>query len=236
MKTIIFDIETVPQDYDSFDDAQKYYLNKFADSKEEKEKVRDQMALWAPTNRIVAIGMLSVESEKGVIYFSADAKALADKQSYGIEEWEDNDIKYWAGSEKEILEKFWNAISHANKFVTFNGRGFDCPVLMLRSAMLQVKPSKNLMPYRYSSDQHIDLLEQLTFYSATRKFNLDFYCKAFGIESPKAGGVTGHDVAPLYKAGEYEKIARYCAGDLSATRELYLRWRDYVSFGTGGRG
>jgi len=143
---------------------------------------------------------------------------------------EENGIKYWAGDEKEILEKFWKAISHANRFVTFNGRGFDCPVLMLRSAMLKVKPSNNLMPYRYSTDQHIDLLEQLTFYSATRKFNLDFYCKSFGIESPKAGGVTGHDVAPLYKAGEYEKIARYCAGDLSATRELYLRWRDFISF------
>ena len=26
---------------------------------------------------------------------------------------------------------------------------------------------------------------------AARKFNLDFYCKSFGIESPKSHGVTG---------------------------------------------
>ena len=223
MKTVIFDIETVPQDFDSFDETQRKYLLKFAEDEEGEKKVKNQMALWAPTNKIVAIGMMSVESEKGAVYYVSEEGETA--------EFNENNIKYWAGDEKEILEKFWSAIAHANKFVTFNGRGFDCPVLMLRSAMLRVKPSKNLMPYRYGVDQHVDLLEQLTFYSAARKFNLDFYCKAFGIKSPKAGGVTGHDVAPLFEAGEYEKIARYCAGDLSATRELYIRWRDYVSFG-----
>ena len=35
-----------------------------------------------------------------------------------------------------------------------------------------------------------DLLDQLTFYGASRRFSLDFYCRAFGIPSPKAGGVT----------------------------------------------
>lgn len=220
MKTIIFDIETIPQDFESLDEAQKYYLLKTSETEEEKEKTKDQMALWAPTNRIVAIGMLCVETGKGAMYYQ-------DKEK---KEFEENDIKYWSGDEKEILEKFWAAIAHANKFVTFNGRGFDCPVLMLRSAMLKVKPSKNLMPYRYSADQHIDLLEQLTFYNSVRKFNLDFYCKAFGIQSPKSSGVTGHDVAPMFKDEKFIEIAKYCAGDLQATRELYLRWQDFIKF------
>ncbi len=220
MKTIIFDIETIPQDFESLDEAQKYYLLKTSETEEEKEKTKDQMALWAPTNRIVAIGMLCVETGKGAMYYQ-------DKEK---KEFEENDIKYWSGDEKEILEKFWAAIAHANKFVTFNGRGFDCPVLMLRSAMLKVKPSKNLMPYRYSADQHIDLLEQLTFYNSVRKFNLDFYCKAFGIKSPKSSGVTGHDVAPMFKDEKFTEIAKYCAGDLQATRELYLRWQDFIKF------
>ncbi len=220
MKTIIFDIETIPQDFDSLDDAQKYYLLKTAETEEEKAKIKDQMALWAPTNEIVAIGMLCVETGKGAMYFQ-------DKEK---KEFEENGIRYWSGNEKEILEKFWVAIAHANKFVTFNGRGFDCPVLMLRSAMLKVKPSKNLMPYRYSSDQHIDLLEQLTFYNSVRKFNLDFFCKSFGIPSPKSFGVTGHDVAPLFKENKFEQIARYCAGDLEATKELYLRWQEFIKF------
>lgn len=222
MNTIIFDIETIPQDFQSFDEAQKHYLLKTAETKEEKAKTKDQLALWAPTNKIVAIGMLSVESGKGAVYF--------DDNGGGAEDFEENNIKYLAGDERQVLEKFWKAIAHANKFVTFNGRGFDCPVLMLRSAMLKVKPSKNLMTYRYSADQHIDLLEQLTFYGAVRKFNLDFYCKAFGIDSPKSSGVTGHDVAPMFKQSKFVEIARYCAGDLSATKELYLRWLEYLRF------
>jgi len=221
MNTIIFDIETIPVDFDSLDAVQQEYLLKFSESEEEIEKTKEQLALWAPTNRIVAIGMLSVELEKGAVYYQIQEKQADD--------FEEDGIKYVSGSEKEILEKFWKAISTANKFVTFNGRGFDCPVLMMRSAIHQIKPTKNLLPNRYYTDQHIDLLDQLQFYGATRKFNLDFYCKTFGIESPKAGGVTGHDVKPLFEAGEYEKIARYCAGDLFATRELYLRWRDYLN-------
>lgn len=220
MNTIIFDIETIPVDFDLLDEAVQKYLLKFAETKEEEKKAKEQMALWAPTNKIITIGLLSVETEKGAVYFQANGKE--------VEPFEEKGIKYWAGEEKEILEKFWKAISHANKYVTFNGRGFDCPVLMLRSAMLKVKPTRNLMPYRYSAEEHIDLLEQLTFYNASRKFNLDVYCKAFGIKSPKSSGITGHDVKPLFEAGEHEKIARYCVGDLFATRELYLRWKEYI--------
>lgn len=222
MKTVVFDIETVPVSFDNLDDVQKEYLTKFAETDEEIERVKDQMALWAPTNEIVAIGMLSVENKKGAVYYQSGKK--------NIEDFEESDIKYSCGTEKEVLEKFWRAISYANKFVTFNGRGFDCPVLLMRSAIKKVKPSKNLMPYRYNTDFHVDLLEQMTFYNAYRKFNLDFYCKAFGIKSPKSGGVTGHDVKTLFQSGEYKKIAKYCAGDLWATRELYLRWYNFMSF------
>lgn len=222
MNTIIFDIETIPQDFDKLDESVQKYLLKSAESEEEKQVTKDQMALWPSTNEIVAIGLLVAETEKGGMYFQSRGKEIGD--------FEEGGIKYSAGSEKEILEKFWQAIAHADKFVTFNGRGFDCPVLMLRSAMLKVKPSKNLMPPRFSANFHVDLLEQLTFYGATRKFNLDSYCKAFGIESPKSHGISGLDVFPMFKANKYEEIARYCAGDLWATRELYLRWKEYMKF------
>lgn len=220
MNTIIFDIETIPQNFDALDEASRKYLLKEAETDEEIQKTKDQMALWGPTNEIVAIGMLAVETQKGAVYFQS--------RGTSFEPFEEEGIKYWAGSEPEILEKFWQAVAHAAKFVTFNGRGFDCPVLMVRSAILKVKPAKNLMPYRYSAEQHVDLLEQLTFYNAVRKFNLDMYCKAFGIASPKSHGITGLSIKPLFEAGEYLKIARYCAGDLTATRELYLRWVEYL--------
>jgi hypothetical protein len=90
------------------------------------------------------------------------------------------------------------------------------------------------MSNRYLESQrygavHIDLLDQLTFYgSVRRRGSLHLWCRAFGIGSPKEGGVSGDDVTPLYRAGRIKDIARYNAGDLSATAALYEAWRKYL--------
>ena len=86
------------------------------------------------------------------------------------------------------------------------------------------------MPYRYASNEHCDLMEQFTFYGAVRKFNLDFYCKAFGIKSPKSSGITGLDLGPLHNEHRYREIAEYCIGDVRATAELYHRWQANLAF------
>src|SRR5204863_7399385 len=91
----------------------------------------------------------------------------------------DGKVEFSSGGESYVRTSFWEAISHYDQFVTFNGRSFDCPFIALRSAILGISATRNLMPYRYDSKEHFDLLEQLTFYGATKKFNLDFYCKAF---------------------------------------------------------
>ena len=54
-------------------------------------------------------------------------------------------------------------------------------------------------------------------------------CKAFGIENPKGEGVHGDDVSRLYDEGEFNKIADYVARDATATTELYLIWKNYMS-------
>ena len=126
-----------------------------------------------------------------------------------------------------MLGEFWKVIPSYEEYITFNGRGFDCPFLMLRSGILGVKVSRNLMLNRYDR-QHCDLLEQLTFYGATRRFSLDFYCKSFGIESPKSKGITGLDMRELYDANKFRAIAEYCFGDVTATAELYRRWKEYI--------
>jgi len=75
----------------------------------------------------------------------------------------------------------------------------------------------------------------LTFYGvsgregAGRRFNLDFYCKAFGIESPKSHGVTGTDIGSLMAAGRYREIAEYCLRDVRATVLLYHIWKSRLS-------
>jgi 3'-5' exonuclease len=100
---------------------------------------------------------------------------------------------------------------------------------MARSALLGVKPTRNLMGNRYAVGDHCDLLDQLTFYGALRKFSLDFYCKTFGIKSPKESGVTGLDMGRLFGEKKYRDIAEYCLGDVKATAELYRKWAEYLA-------
>ena len=110
------------------------------------------------------------------------------------------------------------------------------PFLYLRSALLNVPISKkNWLGYRYAVEPHCDLAEQFTFYSvggqggAARRFNLDFYCKAFGIESPKSHGVTGMDVSALMAEQKFREIADYCLRDVRATVELHKIWKERLA-------
>jgi predicted PolB exonuclease-like 3'-5' exonuclease len=138
--------------------------------------------------------------------------------------------------EKEMLEKFWQGVKNYKEFVSFNGRQFDVPFLIIRSAINKIRPSLNLMSNRYLKFQnygikHIDLQDQLAFYGAVRrKGNLHLYCNAFGIRSPKSEGVSGDDVGRLFKNREYRQIAEYNSWDLIATAELYERWEKYIKF------
>ena len=87
------------------------------------------------------------------------------------------------------------------------------------------------MPYRYSFNEHVDLQDQLTFYDAMRrKFSLHMWCQTFRIKSPKAEGMTGLQVKDYYKDGRYFEIAKYCMGDVVATKELYRYWERYLKF------
>jgi hypothetical protein len=56
------------------------------------------------------------------------------------------------------------------------------------------------------------------------------WCRAFGIKSPKEGGITGYEVKDLFKAGRDIDIAKYCVGDLRATKELLTYWENYIRF------
>lgn len=219
MSKIVFDIETIGQ-FNSLDEDVQEYILKYDEDEKKKTETKKKAALWPFTGQIVALAMLDSESDKGKVYFQAPNQ---EQDSFS-----ENGTDFFICSEKEILENFWRDIKKCHQFITFNGRGFDCPYLMLRSAVLKVKPTKNLMPHRYSDNLHIDLLDQLTFYGAFRKFSLDFYCRSFGIESPKKGGISGEKVGQYFEEGKYKEIASYCMADVVATKELYQRWIDYI--------
>jgi hypothetical protein len=222
MARVVLDIETLAFPLTSFDAAQQEYLLRFATTDAERAETIQKLNLYPLTAQIIAIGMLNPDTGRGKILYQADVP--------GEEMSKDGTIQFTAADEKEIVSRFWDDIAHYEQFITFNGRGFDCPFLMIRSSLLGVRPSRNLMPYRYDPAIHCDLLEQLTYYGATRKFNLDFYCKAYGIESPKSHGVTGLDLARLWEEKRFSEVAQYCLGDVVATAELFRRWERYLNF------
>jgi 3'-5' exonuclease len=236
MAKLVFDIETSALPVESLDDVQQEYLFRDVErlaEEEAREKRRTEitqlLSLWPFTSQVVCVAMLNVESCRGQVLFVAD-------------DFEENAVEAGAVEfvpcmdEAELLTAFWDVARHYDSIITFNGRTFDVPFIYLRSALLNVPITrKDWLGYRYQMDPHCDLLDQLTFYNvsgrdgAARRFNLDFYCKAFGIESPKSHGVTGMDVKNLLAAGRYREIAEYCLRDVQATVALYRIWQERLS-------
>jgi len=222
MTRIVFDIETLGFALDTFDSVQQEYLLKFADTDEKREEAIQKLNLYPTTAQVIALAMLNPDTGAGKVFYQNDQQ-----ETFFLD---DGKIEFRSCGEKELLTHFWDNINRYEQFITFNGRSFDCPFLMLRSAMLGIKPTRNLMPYRYDASVHCDLLEQFTFYGATKKFNLDFYCKAFGIRSPKSDGITGLDLGDLFRERRFKDIATYCLGDVIAIAELFRRWDAYLNF------
>ncbi len=222
MSRVILDIETVGKDFETLEKAIQEYLLRYAETDVAKEEVKDSLSFYPLTAEIVAVGLLDADTQKGFVFFQNAGDTMLP--------FEEDSIRYEVGTEQEILKKFWNLIKDYNQFITFNGRGFDCPFILIRSAVHKIKPKKELMPNRYS-DAHIDLLDQLTFFGASRRrFSLDMWCRTFGIKSPKEDGITGYEVKDLFKARKYYDIAKYCVGDLRATGELLKYWENYIRF------
>jgi len=228
MRRIVFDIETCAYPFKSLSESQQEYLLRYAEKETDpgkKQKQTDQAirytSLYPLTAKCVAIGIYDIDKNKSFVYY----------ESKEPEEWssEDEQVHYKGLTEPEMLKSFWKIVKVTDQIVTFNGRNFDIPFLMMRSAMLKIKPSKNLVGRRYDKKSHIDLLEQFTFYGLTRKFNLDFYCNAFGIKSPKTDEASGMEVKNLYEAGRLRDIATYCSRDIYATYQLYKIWEEYLN-------
>jgi DNA polymerase elongation subunit (family B) len=235
MAKLVFDIETTALPIELFDESQQEYLfrecGKIAEEEArnaKRKEIAQQCSLWPFTSQVVCVAMLNAETSRGQVLFTADDYEEVD---------EAGPVEFMACiDELELLTAFWDVARHYDQIVTFNGRGFDVPFLYLRSALLNVPISrKDWLGYRYQTEPHCDLAEQLTFYGvsgrdgAARRFNLDFYCKAFGIDSPKSHGVTGRDVGDLLAAGRHRDVAEYCLRDVRATVQLHQLWKERLA-------
>lgn len=236
MAILVFDIETTALPRDTFDEVQWEFLLRDA-ARQPTDEAREarraelegQLSLYPLTAQVACIAMLNAETGRGQVLFTA-----ADFED-GVAE--DGPVEFVACvDEAELLTAFWDVARHYEHIATFNGRGFDVPFLYLRSAVLNVPITrKEWLGYRYTTEPHCDLAEQLTFYGvsgrdgAARRFNLDFYCKAFGLDSPKSHGVTGMDVTRLLAEGRAREVAEYCLRDVQATVALYKIWRERLA-------
>ena len=233
---LVLDIETIGEDFDSFDKATKESITRWikrdSDSEDEYkialEDLKNGLGFSPLTGEIVAIGLLDYHKNEGGVYYQAPGQKNKETKEDGI--------SFKQMTEEEMLRKFWELAELYQVFITFNGRAFDIPFLVTRSAIKGIRPTKDLMRGRYLYQNnpdalHIDLAEQLSFYGATRrKGSLHLWSRAFGIPSPKSGGIMGDDVGPLFKKKKFLEIAKYNVGDIRATRLLYEKWEKYLAF------
>lgn len=142
-------------------------------------------------------------------------------RSGGDAEWE----------EQRLLAKFWQYFTEfAPRVVTWNGKGFDLPVLRARAMMYGISAQSwyqrgtkwdNYMQ-RFAPDWHCDLMEQLSDYRACASMKLEDVALALGLPG-KIGG-HGSEVEPMVQRGEINNVRAYCEGDCLNLFVLYVRW------------
>jgi 3'-5' exonuclease len=204
----VVDIETVGQPLDAIEERfRDGLLASFdptpgagtADDARREEAAR-RFSLWGATGRVIVIGMHNPET--------GQSRVLA------------------AEDEKELLREFWSLVRGFDAQITFNGKLFDFPFLLMRSAVHAIRPTVKLDCRRYTRHPHYDLREVLSNAYQEKRGSLDFFCSLFGIASPK-DKMSGSEVGEAYRAGRLHDIAEYCRADVAATAALYLRVRDY---------
>ncbi len=134
--------------------------------------------------------------------------------------------------ERELLDGFFGLIEkRAPRLVSFNGRGFDIPVLKYRAMVHGLSCPRwfsegdkwNSYDSRYSSEYHVDLLEVLSDFGASARCSMHEVASAFGV--PGKLETAGDDVRGMFESGRIAAIRNYCETDVCTTLLLFLRWQ-----------
>jgi len=139
-------------------------------------------------------------------------------------------------SEAEIIQRFYDGIEkYTPQIVSWNGNGFDLPVLHYRGLIHGVNASRywdlgeddkefkwNNYISRYHM-RHFDLMDVMAMYNARANAPLDDLAKLSGF--PGKLGMDGSKVWDAYKGGEIEEIRNYCETDVANTYLVFLRFQ-----------
>lgn len=159
-----------------------------------------------PYHRPVAACLLEAVEDGGIVRVT-DVHAWTDRR----------------GHEAEFLARTWDRLA-GGALVTFHGKGFDVPVLELRSLKHSVQMPGWFAAHRGGAiAEHFDLKELFSAHGAAGAAPLDLYAKLVGL--PGKEDVAGEDVQALYAQGALDRIAAYCMTDVVQTWLLYLRFR-----------
>ena len=219
---LVFDIESIPdveglrtlrQMDPGLDDA-GVYASEIAERKERGKG--DFMPLYL--QRVLVISLVFRNAEGLRIH------SLVDRESGG------------KSQEGSVVQSFFKLIEkHEPQLVSWNGGGFDLPVLHYRGLRHGVCASKYWdlgdedREYRYNNyigryhTRHLDLMDLLSMYQQRAAAPLDAMARLCGF--PGKLGMDGGQVYPAYLEGRTEEIRRYCETDVMNTYLLYCRYQ-----------
>ena len=118
--------------------------------------------------------------------------------------------------------------------VSWNGSGFDLPVIHYRSLLYGIDAShywetgQNDTSFRYNNylsryhERHTDLMDVLAAYQPRANAPLDEIATLCGF--PGKMGMSGAKVWDSYQAGRIEEIRDYCETDVLNTYLVYLNY------------
>ncbi len=133
---------------------------------------------------------------------------------------------------RKIVEEFWSGVcTYRSKWrermrlVTFNGRGFDLPLLELAAFRYGLAAREHFLSRsRRYEGWHLDLMDWLTNYGATRLTGgLNLLSKLLG--KPGKMAVQGNQVYDMFRQGQLQAINDYCMFDTLDTYFVFLRTR-----------
>lgn len=217
MNTLVFDIETVPDtelgrrlfDVPDLDDTAVAKVMYF---KQKQAKGTDFLPL--PQHRVVAISVL-LRTRDDLHVFS-----LGGRDS----------------PEQELVARFFDGIErYSPELVSWNGGGFDLPVLHYRALRHSVTAAKYWdvgeqdREFRFNNYlsrfhwRHIDLMDVLSGYQPGGRTSLEQIALLLGF--PGKLGMSGADVWDRFRQGEIDAIRAYCETDVLNTYLVYLRFQ-----------
>jgi hypothetical protein len=139
-------------------------------------------------------------------------------------------------SEKEIVQRFFDGIERFNPtLVSWNGAGFDFPVLHYRALRHGVSAPRYWeigdgdREFRYNNYlgrfhwRHIDLMDVLAGYQVGGRASLEQVAQLLGL--PGKLGMSGDKVWDYFLAGKVEEIKNYCETDVLNTYLVFLRFQ-----------